>query len=637
VRIFIFYISLIFCAISINANAQNNYFRYSIEDSSQYAILRGKPLTDLYTNVQSVKIVYDIASKQVYYVNSKSYPFHHNFCVEVLQYEMDIADFNAINYTMHPERKFVLACINYYLDSKQYILEFVSEDSISADLLNVFYKNICSTFKPALPKLLLNNQNLLQLNKASIEYIYTITPDQLYGGQQKQSLVQGNSYGYLNFVENLSKQINDVRRNDIIIIHGNPLALPLCKGVISDALQTPLSHINVLCNNRKTPAAAWINIFNDSTIKNWQGKPVKLTVTKNSVLIEPCSESAITSAIKNTVKRNIVSDANYNTINLFTPSVKPSAKNIGNKAMGVWHLQKIQAKHSNQFDVPQGAFAIPFYYYKQHLQHKNIQTEITQLQNLLKSKNVNNAAVNIQLKAIRKAIKDVTLDPTLLRLVTSNIKSNTASFRFRSSSNAEDLPGFNGAGLYASYSGKLNDTAKPIAQAIKKVWASVWSEAAFWEREYFNINQSSVLMAVLVHQGFPDEESNGVAITKNLLRDDFPGYTINAQYGEVSVVAPPAGVICDQFLIIPSDYFIGEEGKTYAQYITKSSMAKDNSTVLNPKQVQQLYDALTTVKDYFYNIAARTGKAGSYDNFGLDLEFKFKGDKLILKQVRPFK
>jgi pyruvate, water dikinase len=625
------------CISGSSVFAQSQYYKSTINSTEEYQALCGKPLTDLYTNVQALKIVYDISSKDIYYLNSKNYPFHHSFCEEVLHYSMDVADFNTINYSMHPQRRYVLACINYYLDSKQYILEFVSEDSISAELLSTLYQKISATFTIGKPSVLLNNQNLLPLSNLST--INTITPNQLYGTQQQQSLVVGTAYGYLRFVDNLTKEINDVKANEIIVIHGSPLALPLCKGVISDALQTPLSHINVLCNNRKTPAAAWLNIFNEKDINALNGKPVKFTVTKSKILVEPCAATAVTNDKKTKAKQSIISDVSNSAISLFNSKQMPSAKSIGNKAMGVWHLQKIQSKHAEQFDVPKGTCAIPFYYYKQHLQNSQVKKNILRLQQMLQGRNTKAEDINKQLKAIRSTIKDAPINATLLTKIQKLIAStdSTARYRFRSSSNAEDLPGFNGAGLYASYSGSLVDTSKPIDQAIKKVWASVWSEAAFWEREYFNINQNSVMMAVLVHQGFPAEQSNGVAITKNLLRDDFPGYMVNAQYGEVSVVAPAAGVTCDQFVIIPSDYFIGEEGKTYAQYITKSSIAKDNSTVLNPKQVQQLYTALTTVKDYFYNMASRTGKAGSYDNFGLDLEFKFNNDKLILKQVRPFK
>jgi phosphoenolpyruvate synthase/pyruvate phosphate dikinase len=49
------------------------------------------------------------------------------------------------------------------------------------------------------------------------------------------------------------------------------------------------------------------------------------------------------------------------------------------------------------------------------------------------------------------------------------------AFRFRSSTNAEDLESFSGADLYSSYSAKKDHPTKTIDRAIKKVWASLWN------------------------------------------------------------------------------------------------------------------------------------------------------------------
>ena len=63
------------------------------------------------------------------------------------------------------------------------------------------------------------------------------------------------------------------------------------------------------------------------------------------------------------------------------------------------------------------------------------------------------------LEKIRDTIKNSPLNDNLLANVLNKMNSDTrfTSYRFRSSTNAEDLNGFNGAGLYSSYSGKLNN------------------------------------------------------------------------------------------------------------------------------------------------------------------------------------
>lgn len=84
----------------------------------------------------------------------------------------------------------------------------------------------------------------------------------------------------------------------------------------------------------------------------------------------------------------------------------------------------------------------------------------------------------------------------------------------RSSTNAEDLKGFNGAGLYESISVKVQVhifvkhlialclqapfEEKDVQAAVLGVWVSVWNHRAFAERRAFGIDESDVVMSILV-------------------------------------------------------------------------------------------------------------------------------------------
>jgi hypothetical protein len=122
--------------------------------------------------------------------------------------------------------------------------------------------------------------------------------------------------------------------------------------------------------------------------------------------------------------------------------------------------------------------------------------------------------------------------------------------RFRSSSTAEDIEGFNGAGLYSSNTGFLqpqaqassSDRAKDVAWALKATWASYWSFEAFEERRLEAIDHRSGRMAVLVHPRFDDplELSNGVFLYTALPPDaaDAGALELNVQAGDLSVTNP---------------------------------------------------------------------------------------------------
>jgi hypothetical protein len=199
------------------------------------------------------------------------------------------------------------------------------------------------------------------------------------------------------------------------------------------------------------------------------------------------------------------------------------------------------------------------------------------------------------------------------------------------------MEGFSGAGLYDSKTGIVGDTAKPIAKAIQAVWASTWSEEAYRERSWAGINQQSIMMGILVHRNFPDEASNGVAITRNMYRSGFPGYTVNVQLGDINVVSPPDSVVCEQFVCMESSRINPLSDGITADYITYSNLNK-GKPILKPAQVTQLFYALDAVKSYFYWNLAGSSKPESYEDYALDIEFKFEKDgTLYLKQVRPYR
>lgn len=305
---------------------------------------------------------------------------------------------------------------------------------------------------------------------------------------------------------------------------------------------------------------------------------------------------------------------------------------MGYKASNFGILFQISKKQA--FKVPEGAFAIPFHFYKQHIQRSESELLIRQLLSG-KGKTQSPDSLKRVLKNIRKAIVAAPLDSALLQSINRKVaKSKWTRMRFRSSTNAEDAEGFSGAGLYASKTGVLNDSLKSFEKAIKEVWASLWSYPAYAEREYFNIDHRSVYMGILVHRSFPDEAVNGVAITKNLYRPGYNGFVVNAQLGDENVVKPKPGTVTDQFICYPDNADPIFQRKNTVDIITQSSLNGDK-LVMTEKEIQHLANQLERIKRYFFD---RFFMYHSYLDLGLDVEFKLEGKKreLYIKQVRMF-
>jgi phosphoenolpyruvate synthase/pyruvate phosphate dikinase len=126
---------------------------------------------------------------------------------------------------------------------------------------------------------------------------------------------------------------------------------------------------------------------------------------------------------------------------------------------------------------------------------------------------------------------DAPIDPAVLDAIYKRvrIKLHGAGVFVRSSTNSEDLPGFNGAGLYDTVPNVKGK--KEIGEAIKVVWASVWNYRAVEERAAFGIDHTQVFPGVLVMVGI-NASAAGVLVSTNLWdRRDQNGFTINAKFG----------------------------------------------------------------------------------------------------------
>lgn len=605
----------------------NNYndYLYSIPDITTFQNYEGKPLNDTYNGVTSLKFLYEIESGKVMYINSTRYLYHYEFATYVLGYYKGLNTFNNEQYTQNPQRKYILGSVSHYLSSDIFTMEFFGADELDCDQIVLVYSKIASTCFFGENLRFFSNTHQWE----SCTSIPNIKPDELFLGQDYQALNLGTAYGYLKKIDWKEVSSNYLSRHDIALMNGIPNDVPVVAGIITTEFQTPLSHINILSKNRKTPNMALRSGWGDDLINSLVGKLVRLDVTSGYYgirevgiqeaenfwkLHEPSAPATLS-------LDTLTSDL----VNLASSGIN-SVKTIGGKASNFAELLKI----SNVL-VPEGSFAIPFYYYEQHLKTHGLISFIRQTLEYPAFKQ--DASVReLKLEQIRDTIKHCTIDPSLLNMVKQKLsESGFDAYRFRSSTNAEDVEGFNGAGLYDSFTGIPNDADKSIEKAIKKVWASLWNFRAFEEREYFKIDHFSVAMGILVHRSFPTEDANGVVITTNLYNNNIPAYTINSQFLEYSVVRPETNILPEQVLY----YTISVPFKNRLEYINKSNLPdKPTELVLTEQEVIHLAEVCKSVEDH-YNYQL-------YKNYPLDMEFKIDSSvtgsrKLYIKQVRPFK
>ena len=135
--------------------------------------------------------------------------------------------------------------------------------------------------------------------------------------------------------------------------------------------------------------------------------------------------------------------------------------------------------------VPDG-FAVPFYFYDEFMKHNGFYDEIEEM--LADSEFQSDFDTQeSKLKKLRKKIKKGDTPEWINTALTEMHAAypEGQSLRYRSSTNNEDLPGFNSAGLYDSKTQHPEETEEDgIAKSLKQVFASLWNFRAFSEREF---------------------------------------------------------------------------------------------------------------------------------------------------------
>lgn len=593
-----------------------------------FNMLQSLPFTPAFGEVQSVKIIYSIRDKQIYYMNSSEFLIHYDFAAEILAYSKGHYLFNMEQYKNNKNRIYYSAYLNHFKSSDRYTLEFFSGDEITCEAVLELYNKIKETSY-------IGDKLRFYANNPKWDSCITvshITSDELYKGQNYQALNPGENFGYLKKVE--IDQIGEtyLGRHVLVLLNGIPNDISVVAGIITTDFQTPLSHINVLSHNRGTPNMALRDGWTNPKLNDFLDQLVYLKVTLDSFYIR---EATITEAenfwaLKEPAKFQKLKIDTLTTglVNLKTADLSRVSA-IGGKAANFAELMKVTFTNQS-IPLPEGAFAIPISYYWNHLKSNKIDVYLKEMLDNPEFK-TNSAIRILMLTNLQNLIKSYPVDTNLLKLIEDKIETinGFTNIRFRSSTNAEDIEGFNGAGLYSSYTAIKGDTKKTIETAIRKVWASLWNLKAFEEREYFKIDQLNVGMAVLVHRSFPAEEANGVVITENLFNRYNPGITINVQFGEMSIVIPENNYLPDQIIYYSfEDQF--PDSYNYISHTTVPGM--EGKTVMTPQELKTLHDYCSAIQSHYcqLNDECKT----------LDIEFKVdrvNGQrKIYIKQARLY-
>lgn len=598
------------------------------------------------------KFLIDVRTDQIYYMDANRFAVHADFVLAELtptwrpglfflrplaslynrwKVRARLRDYNRNYEAEKPE--FLLGTVVHHVSLDLFTLALWEGDrAIPRDVRRIydrvvetFYRGDALRFRP-------NGTDQEPLvSTPELAGIPTITNDQIYRDAPYHAFTRGAAVGRLRIVRSAAPRDLHFGTDEIVLLTDILPDITPVRGLITEHFCTPLSHVALRARAWGIPHAGIKEA--SETYAALEGKQVYFEAG--------AAQPTLREATAEDLRRAESERAEVPRLELPPPNLAErelrrlrsiratEACAYGTKSA---NLGEIAHAGCEGFAVPAG-FGIPVVYYAEHLERAGLTREVRELCSDL-ALTTDAGARAARLAALRERICAHPLDPELEQRIADQLARTTDRERpvfVRSSTNAEDLPGLNGAGLYDSVP---NVRGLPgVVAAVKQVWASVWNLRAFDERMHFGVDHTSVFGAVLVLEGV-NATAAGVLITANVFNEGrSEAYTINAKSG-LGIGVVEGTDVPEQILFDPAE-----------NVIRVVSRADDDTVVVfdeedgGVKCVPNQHRGAPVLADDQVRRLARGAAAVSRlfpEEGPLDIEWLFEGETLQIVQSRPY-
>jgi hypothetical protein len=562
-------------------------------------------------------------ANKVYYINSRRYRFHRDF-VNGTYLSLDRGqDFFDKNY-LRADRRFILGTLAYQTPLKKWTFEFWEGDTIPAEQIKLVADLLKTTFFA--PVAFKPNSLKQEEVSTSLADLPRVLQTEITRGQEYVPLNLARGVGRVHMIKNLDDHV-EIGDNEILVLEDVPLHLPPVAGIITSKPSTPLAHINLLAKSWGVPNAYIKNAFD--LFQQYDGWWIVFETKTGEYTISRADKSALDEHLKRVIERRDLMTPRYDlSVKRLAPLSEQRAASVVAYGAKSANLGEVLHARVPGIVVPAG-FTVPFFYYDQFIKENKLEEQIAAM--LDDQKFVHDPAYRRErLKQMRETIQNGKFDEQLRREV---LRRYHAEFDgkgvfVRSSTNSEDLPNFNGAGLYNTVPNVKDDDK--LVEAIKNVWSSLWNFEAYEARERAGIDHLKVFPGVLIQEGI-DAESAGVMITTDPYdRDNAGGIYISAKRG-LGIKVVEGERVAEQVMYNPRSQAV--------QVLTRSDedslLAFDASggvkeipitgdrVVLNDTNIRRLARAAADIKRLF----------GGREQ---DIEWAYRAGQLYIVQSRPF-
>jgi len=516
--------------------------------------------------------------------------YHYYFAQKRYGITDSVATFNNSTYFSSPKRFYAGNIQTYKLGEATepvYAIQFYPDDIIAeADLLEGL-KTVKAAFTVPGAKLIFvatgPQQTFATIGaQAAALGIELKTIDQILGDIKYVALNTGEAWGYLRI---FPTNVNALSPKDIPVFDELPLDLSVVAGTITKAYQDINSHVNLKAKERNTPNM----VLRDASPTNpllapYEGKPVHLVVRNDGFTIEPTTDAIIQEKLDAKlagpwVPLPVVDATALVSFDEECPVAASTCFNFatayGGKTQGLGFLVGALGRAATStsasapfgYDLTPRGFGIPVKAYRDFIaapENTAIKAAVDELIALEKGGGLSPLDRDAKVTALQNLFYKGKVPGTLVADVTARlgaIMPGVDKFKFRSSATSEDVPNFNGAGLYDSFSiepvkvdnpdlsclieldttsvvTKLKVKPKTVQCGIKAVFASLWNSRALVERTFGRLDHVTASMGVTINPSYGDELANLVLVTRVVGTDAVYGYTLSVQKGENLVTNP---------------------------------------------------------------------------------------------------
>jgi hypothetical protein len=561
------------------------------------------------------------SGNRIYYVNSQKFRFHKDFLLATYLVPRGADLFTPIY--IDQDRRFIVGTIAWQKPVGSFTWELWEGDlaprayiKLASEVINkTFFSPVA--FKP--------NSIRQEDASASLE-IERVTQSEINKNQEYLALNTGTAVGRIHIIDRLDDTV-EIGDNEIVVLKELPMSLPPVRGIIVAKPSSPLSHVNILARGWNIP-----NVYirdADKLFREYDTFVYKLEARLNDYELTRASIDEIKTQFVSPDQQ--VPPADLTTTKLAGLRELRKTDNVayGAKSANLGHLLRSRIRG---ITVPDG-FTVPFHWYDKFIKDNKIDPLIAKL--LDDNDFIHNPRIRRQkLEELRSTIQSGSFDDDLRAAVIRRwrVQLGGRPVFVRSSSNAEDLPNFSGAGLYSSVA-NVRDPEKLI-EAIKRVWASLWKFEAYEARMRNYVSQTDVYMSALVQLGI-NMDRGGVMITKDPFDDAVKNAVyISAVCGHNSRVVDNTGIPEQLLFTLRSNSVavmtlsqqenaleFDEDGDLR---VTKDDCARRTGRVLSDLQARLLARAAISIRRSF---------GGSAEQ---DIEWGIMRGRIYILQARPY-